>query len=194
MTVLDYDFIPLSYSGIACRTRQKRLAGIKSLNVYALAFYVDQSGIRSLLHDSIGHRSEDAVFKDDAMYSKVISSPNVEKVLRLVISSGLVNRNSFLKALDERLQPVVKDTKSEETLATFCSMFDNVSFRKGLDVTFFFQPGGDLVTRADGKELGRLHDATFSKEILNIYLGKNPVSVSAKEEFGRGIYKIVKKN
>lgn len=179
---------------VLCRVRQKKLAGIKNLNVYALALYVDQTGIRSLLHESIGHRDEDTVCKDDEMYSQVISSPNVEKVLRMVISSGLVKRNSFLKALDERLQPAVKNTASEKSLATFRSMFDNVAFRKGLDVSFYFQPGGDVVARADGKEIGRLKDANFSKEILNIYLGKDPVSSGAKEQFGRGIYSIVKEN
>lgn len=152
---------------------------------------MDQAGTRSLLRDAIAHENEDVVCRNDAMFTKIIQNSDVEKVLRMVISSSLVKRNSFLKALDERLQPAVKDTKSEETLATFRSMFDDVSFRKGLDVSFFFQPGGDLVAKADGKELGRLKDPNFSREILNIYLGKDPVSSQAKEAFGRGIYKLV---
>lgn len=195
MCVCVYVYIHASniVTSPCCRTRQKRLAGIKSLHVYALALYVDQKGIQSLLRDAIGHRDEESVCRDDTLYTKVIQSTDVEKVLRLVISSNLVKRKAFLKALDERLQPVVRGTHSEKTLATFCSMFDTVSFRKGLDVTFFFQPGGDMVTKADGKELGRLHDAQFSKEILNIYLGKDPVSLQAKHHFGRGIYTIVTK-
>lgn len=55
-----------------CRTRQKRLAGIKSLDIYAVALYVDESGVTSLLGDrALKSADEDSFAHDDAMFAGV---------------------------------------------------------------------------------------------------------------------------
>lgn len=41
----------------------------------------------------------------------VVKAPSVEKTLRLVISSRLVDRKKFLDALDERLAPRLKEVR-----------------------------------------------------------------------------------
>ncbi|KAI8103498.1 hypothetical protein M9435_004835 [Picochlorum sp. BPE23] len=172
-------------------TRQKRLAGIKSLDIYAVALYVDESGVTSLLGDrALKSADEDSFAHDDAMFADLMKHSSLEKALRVVITSALVKRKAFVSALDEQLKPPLSGTASEETLANFGSMFDSVSFRKGMDISFFFERDA-MITKVDGQEIGRLRDDRFSKAFLNLYLGSSPVSVKAKEEFGRGIYSMV---
>ena len=169
--------------------RQKRLAGIKSLDIYAVGLYADHRGVRSLLHSKASKSTEEAICKDDAVFSALVKDSGIEKALRIVITSGLVKRKSFIDALDAKLKPAVRSTKSEKTLEDFCSMFDSVAFRKGLEVNVFFNKG-DMVTTVDGREIGRLKDKRFCEEFLNMYIGKDPVSAKAKEEMGRGLYRM----
>jgi len=199
---------------VLCRTRQKRLAGIKSLDIYAVGLYVDESGVTSLLGDrAVKSTDGDAFAHDNAIFTGMYEFMNhmfyihtdvyalcvdlmrhssIEKALRVVITSGLVKRKAFVSALDEQLKPRLSGTSSEETLSTFTSMFDSISFRKGMDISFFFERDA-LITKVDGHVIGRLRDDRFSKALLNIYLGSSPVSVHAKEAFRRGIYSMVTK-
>lgn len=170
-------------------TRQKRLAGIKSLDVYALALYVDESGARSTLHKKTSAKDEGDFVKDQGVYTDLINARRVEKNLMIVITSGLVKRKSFVEALNEQLEPPVTGTKSMETLSRFREQFDTIQFRKGLEISFTCH-NGTLTTKVDGKKLGDLKDAYFTDALLNIYLGDKPVSESAKRSFGQGLYKM----
>jgi hypothetical protein len=151
-------------------TRQKRLIGIKKIHVYALALYVDEGY-------SAGTQHWD---------EELVNRPEVDKIISCIISSSLVSRKKFLNALDERLLPEVRSSDSEATLGKFRGLFDNVSFRKGLNVSFFFRKGS-VMTKVDGKELGELHDPAFSRAFLNMYLGADPVSPKAKDAFRQGL-------
>jgi hypothetical protein len=61
---LFHENIPLM-----CSTRQKKLAGIKSLDVYALALYVDERGAHSLLHSKVSGKSQQEVINDQSIYT-----------------------------------------------------------------------------------------------------------------------------
>lgn len=52
-----------------CSTRQKKLAGIKSLDVYALALYVDERGAHSLLHSKVSGKTEQDAVNDQSVYT-----------------------------------------------------------------------------------------------------------------------------
>lgn len=52
-----------------CSTRQKKIAGLKTLDVYALAFYVDERGVRNLLDSKLKSQSEEDAVKGRQLYS-----------------------------------------------------------------------------------------------------------------------------
>lgn len=110
----------------------------------------------------------------------------MEKTLRLVITSGLVNRSKFLDALSDRLAPPLARAGAQGRLAEFASLFDGADFRKGLEITFTADQG-TLVTRVDGREAGRIASRELTHTLFDIYLGTDPVSLGAKDAFGRGL-------
>lgn len=122
--------------------------------------------------------------------AELSKASGVEKSLVLVITSGLVKRKAFLDALNERLAAPLSHAKQGAALDAFTSQFDAVEFRKGLQISFTFI-GNKLVTKADGKELGTLTNKALSSTLLDIYLGSDPVSKGAKEEFGAGLARMV---
>jgi hypothetical protein len=48
--------------------RSKKIAGIKSLDIYALALYVDEEGARRALHSKFGKLSPDTLAKTQALF------------------------------------------------------------------------------------------------------------------------------
>jgi len=111
--------------------------------------------------------------------------------LVLVITSGLVKRKSFLDALNERLSPPIVKAKEDAVLERFKNSFDNVEFRKGLEISFTFLRGNEVITKADGLELVAIRNKALSNTLLDIYLGKDPVSKGAKESFAAGLARMV---
>lgn len=101
-----------------------------------------------------------------------------------------MRRKVFVDSLNAQLEPKLSGTTSEASLQKFRSQFDDISFHKGLEVDFTCM-NGEVTTKVDGKKLGKVKDAALSEALVNIYLGDQAVSQSAKEAFGRGIYKMV---
>ena len=171
-------------------TRTKKVAGIKSLDIYALAFYVDEPAARSHLHHRYTNKTAEQIAKDPQLFAELSKATSIEKSLVLVITSGLVKRKNFLEALEERLEPPMTKANENAALQAFKQQFDNVTFRKGLKITFTFT-GGKLVTKADGKELQTLSNKTLAEVLLDIYTGGNPVSPAAKKAFATGLARMV---
>ncbi|GLC42433.1 hypothetical protein PLESTM_001332700 [Pleodorina starrii] len=90
--------------------RSKKII-VKDINVYALGIYVDVPAAKSAL-SSFKKKSEEELAKDQGFYDAVVSAASVEKTLRLVISSRLVDRKKFLEALEERLAPRLKQASA----------------------------------------------------------------------------------
>lgn len=61
---------------------------------------------------------------------------------------------------------------------------------KGLEISFNIN-GGRLTTKADGKEIGSFQNKHLSNTLLDIYIGKDPVSPGAKQEFGHGLASMI---
>jgi hypothetical protein len=173
-----------------CRTRTKRIAGIKNLDVYALALYVDERAARSALARKFQGRSRDEVASSQALFDELARAPGVEKTLVLVITSGLVNRSNFLDTMDQRLVGPLAAARDAASLAAFRSQFDGVEFRRGLRIAFNFA-GGRVTTRAAGKEVGAISSRALQTAMLDAYLGGDPVSKEAKAAFGRGLARMV---
>lgn len=111
----------------------------------------------------------------------------VERTLRLVISTGLLKRATFVSTLEERLGPALRSAGEPGTLASFASLFDGVDFKSGTEVVFSTKGGGKLATRIDGREKGELSSKALVESLLDIYLGRDPVSPDAKRAFGEGL-------
>lgn len=176
------------------RTRIKKVAGIKSLDVYALALYVDEQQTKSALGARFSQSEpRERIATDPNLFPELIKAGWVEKSLVLVITSGLVKRTNFLEALEERLKPPLVEKRQEAVLQSFRNLFDTVEFKKGLQISFTITGGNTLKTRAGGKDLGTLVNPELSNTLLDIYLGSNPVSPQAKNAFANGIASMIAK-
>ena len=94
---------------------------------------------------------------------------------------------SFIEALEERLAPPLAAAGQLAMLEAFTRQFDAAAFRKGLDIAFTFRGGGRLVTRVDGQQVGAIANRALASALLQIYLGRTPVSQGAKDSFGAGL-------
>lgn len=166
--------------------RTKKIAGIKSIDIYSLALYVDEGVAGAVLRRRYANAAPEAVAKDSKLFDEL---KNVEKTLVLVITSGLVKRKNFLEALNERLAPAMAKVGEDAALEEFKAQFDAVEFRKGLEIAFNFA-GGRLVTRANGKTLKTMNSRAMADTLLDLYVGSNPVSPGAKKAFAEGLARL----
>jgi hypothetical protein len=178
---------------LSYRTRIKKVAGIKSLDVYALALYVDEQQTKTAL-SKFSSQPRERIANDPTLFPELMKADWVEKSLVLVITSGLVKRRNFLEALEERLKPPLIQKRQELVLESFRNLFDTVEFKKGLQISFTFCGNKTLKTRAGGKDLGTLANPELSSTLLDIYLGSNPVSPQAKNAFANGLASMISKN
>lgn len=116
----------------------------------------------------------------------------VERTLRLVITTGLLKRSTFVSTLEERLGPALRKAGEDQTFESFAALFDGVDFKSGTEVVFSTKGGGKLSTRIDGKEKAALSSRALCESLLDIYLGRDPVSPDAKRAFGEGLASMMK--
>ncbi|KAG2422594.1 hypothetical protein HXX76_015921 [Chlamydomonas incerta] len=165
--------------------RNKRIV-IKDIHVYALGIYVDAAAAKSALA-GFKKKSPAELEADQSFYDAVVSTPSVEKSLRLVISSRLVDRKKFLDALEDRLAPRLKQAGEPSTLDNFRAQFDSVHFEKGLEIAFTCVDNKKLVTKVAGQEKGSIASPALCSSLFDIYLGTDPVSKDAKTSFGKSL-------
>lgn len=157
--------------------------------------YVDEAAARGALRRRYALHQNSNKDSDGTILQVIARDPQlfkaldaVEKTLVLVITSGLVKRKQFLDALNERLAPPLAKGKEGAALDAFKRQFGSVAFRKGLEIAFHFDKSGKTVTtKADGKVLQTIGNATLTKTLLDIYVGSDPVSPQAKKDFGIGL-------
>jgi hypothetical protein len=173
-------------------TRIKKIAGIKSLDVYALGLYVDQKAALAVLNRRFGNKnsSPEQIAKDPALFADLCKAENVEKSLVLVMHSKLVNKQNFVQALEDRLTPPLTKLKELGALEDFKRQWDGVDIKKGLKISFTFTKG-KVVTKAGDRELSSLSNKALVSSLLDAYLGNAPVSPGAKAEFATGLAQMV---
>jgi hypothetical protein len=172
-------------------TRQKRLAGVKTLDVYALALYVDAAGAARALGGG-GGGGGGAGSGGAAALEALRAARAVEKSIVLSITSSLVNRRNFLAALDERLAPPLAAAGAAPALAAFRAQFAAAAIGKGTRVAFTAAAGGgELATAVDGRPVGRIASPALVEAILDAYLGPRPVSPGAKAAFAAGAARVL---
>lgn len=194
----EYCPIRKSLGGSGCRqlagmpgVRTKKLAGIKNIDVYALAFYIDESSTKRSLQGKFRNSSPDSLQKDQKLFNELMLAESLPKVLRIVITSGLVKKGNFLDALNDRMKPALQKINGDvDVLNQFSRQFDEAKFRRNLEIVFTCE-GGKLSTVIDGKDVGTIKSKDLTKALLDVYLGGNPVSKDAKLSFGQGLAEMV---
>lgn len=167
--------------------RNKKLMGMKTIKVYAVGLYVDPKAAKKLLSSKQADISAVQGIPEQAVFDDLVTSDDVEKSLRMVISFGGVNKKNFWSALEERMEPAMKQAGDVAPLQEFGALFDDVKFRKGLQLNFTSSKDGALITQVDNKKVGIIKSSLLTRTLFDVYLGRDPVSPDAKHSIGRGL-------
>eukprot|EP00877_Chromochloris_zofingiensis_P006740 jgi/Chrzof1/2319/Cz11g10250.t1 len=159
--------------------------------VYALGLYVDAAAAKRALH-KYRSQPESELVSEQKLYDDLVSADSFEKTLRLVISYGSLKRAQFVNALEERLAPPLTQAGASAVLKDFQSLFDDVNFKKGTEITFTTQGKNKLVTKVDGQQKAVIDSPVLVRSLFDIYLGTDPVSEDAKLSFGKGLAALIK--
>lgn len=167
--------------------RNKKLMGLKNIKVYAVGLYVDPKAAKHLLSSKQADISAKQGIPEQGVFDDLVRSNDIEKSLRMVISFGGVNQKNFWSALEERLEPAMKQAGDVAPLQEFGALFDDVNFKKGLQLNFTSNKEGALITQVDNKQIGVIKSPLLTRTLFDVYLGHNPVSPDAKQSIGRGL-------
>lgn len=194
-TEFPKDFCHLSKANCPCLvgvgSRRKRLLGLKNVDVYALGFYIDEEAAQKTLGPKFGSAGSSSWAKDQSLCDEVVNSREVEKTVRIVITSGMVNHDRFLGSLKESLVPACEKAGDVESLPQFEQLFEGADFRKGMELAFTSTKGGGLAARIDSRDVGEVNSPAFTKAFFDLYLGGSPVSPDGKSNISEGLAKLV---
>ncbi|RMZ55687.1 hypothetical protein APUTEX25_000270 [Auxenochlorella protothecoides] len=122
------------------------------------------------------------------MFDVLIHGSDLERTLRIVITSRLVTQSRFLHALEENLAPVMEQAGDSTSLPAFAAQFESKGFHRGTEVAFTTS-GTQLDTYIDGVKAGTIASPTLVKGLFEMYLGQDPVAPDAKRAFAQGLAK-----
>ncbi|CAG9465343.1 unnamed protein product [Pedinophyceae sp. YPF-701] len=174
----------LTLAGVG--VRNKRLVGIKNINVYAVGMYADPDAVRGKLGEACAGRPREDVATDQAVLDSLVRG-ELESGLRLVIAFGGLTRQRFISGLRERLDPLLKKEGKPEVCDAFAAQFDDIQLRRGCEIAFHMSAAGQVTTAVDGARVGTIVSPELQRSILDIYVGADPVAPSAKADIGKGI-------
>lgn len=169
-------------------SRTKRILGIKDINVYALGLYVEPSAAKKCLTK---YKDKDNALETQEFYNDVISSKDLGKTLKVIVSFGGLKRHHFVNAIEERLAPVMTADKDQVALEQFKHQFDDVAFHRGLQIDFTHTHDNVMLTRVQDKEVC-IPSEVLCRQFFSLYLGQNPVSAEAKQHIGMGLSSLLK--
>lgn len=173
--------------------RIKKVFAAVKVKVYAVGLYVDPSAVSSL--QAWKSKGTKEIEKDESFSKTLIDLP-VEKSIRIVLARD-VEGAQFWGALGDALAPRLKalgaGAAGEQALNTFGDVFKNRPLK---DKTVVFltwtQPSTLHVSIAPEGGSPSAPDASIESAALlsslyDVYLGKDPVSPSAKASIAEGI-------
>ncbi|MCB9897356.1 MAG: chalcone isomerase family protein [Planctomycetes bacterium] len=171
-----------------CGVREKFV-----FDVYAVGLYVDPLAAHEQL---AAHRAESGkqLAKDAAFYAD-LASDALPKTLRLVMVRD-VDADDMRSAFEDALRPrMVEGRVGAEreaalaALATFKGYFRK-EYVEGTEMLLALRPGGKLTAVVDGDLLGGVTSRALTDAVVDVYLGKDPISDDAKEAFGKGMPRV----
>lgn len=133
----------------------------------------------------------------------------VPKTLQFVITSGMVNRQRFLHALEERMGPELRAAQRGDLMEAFVRQFDQVQIGKGSRIIFSTGTDGSLTTVAGGAtvspvfaplrlvadlthgatrvQVGHISSPMLAHVLFGLYLGPKPLQEDIRASFAKGI-------
>ncbi|KAK9909647.1 hypothetical protein WJX75_005569 [Coccomyxa subellipsoidea] len=178
---------------IGTGARSKRLAGIKNIDVYAMGFYIDTGAAKGELGRDFDCLPPGSLEHNQALAERLMLSNNIEKNIRIVVTSSMVNQARFSKGLRESLEPRVKQTGDLAALDEFEGLFNGAQFYKGLEMSFSNTKEGSLALRIGNKEVGQVDSPGFTRAFFDLYLGTDPVSQDGKASIAKGLAAVISK-
>ncbi|KAG6544006.1 hypothetical protein Mapa_014529 [Marchantia paleacea] len=175
--------------------REKKIAFLK-VKVYAVGLYVDPGAISSL--EAWKSKGTSELEKDESFFKALIDIP-VEKSLRIVLARDIEGAQ-FWGALGEALAPRLKaagaGAAGEQALNSFGDVFKNRPLK---DKTVIFltwtQPSTLHISitpegRSPSAPDASIDSVALLSSLYDVYLGKDPVSPSAKASIVKGIFSV----
>ncbi|CAL8467962.1 g7500 [Coccomyxa elongata] len=178
---------------IGTGVRAKRLAGIKNIDVYAMGLYIDLMAAKSELGKDFDCLPPVSLEGNQALAERLMASNNIEKTIRIVVTSGLVNQGRFSKGLRESLESRIQETGDMAALDKFEALFKGAKFYKGLEMSFTNTKDGSLALRIGDEEVGQVNSPGFTRAFFDMYLGQNPVSPDGKASIAKGLAATISK-
>ncbi|KAG6548003.1 hypothetical protein Mapa_010437 [Marchantia paleacea] len=176
--------------------REKKIAFLK-VKVYAIGLYVDPAAISSL--EAWKSKGSSELVKDES-FSKALIDVPFEKSLRIVLARD-VDGATFWGALGETLAPRLKaagaGAAGEQALNSLGDVFKNrplkdktvvfLTWTQPSTLHISIAPEGGSPSAPDAS----IESAALLSRLFDVYLGKDPVSPSAKASIAKGIFSVV---
>ncbi|KAK9835190.1 hypothetical protein WJX81_004766 [Elliptochloris bilobata] len=171
--------------------RAKRLLGVKNVDVYALGLYVDSAAVKEKVAPKYRDQAPGALSDSQQLLDEVACCNEVEKTLRIVVTSGLVNQSRFTKGIRESLTQPLQKAGALQPLDDFEARFAGAEFHKGMEVAFSNTRSGGLALRIGGKDAGVVDSQKFTDAFFGLYMGADPVSKDGRSSIARGLATLV---
>lgn len=165
--------------------RSKKIAGVKSINVYALGLYVDVPAAKAALRSYRG-KSPEALARDQSFYDALVKADGVDKTLHMSIAFGRISSQQFWEAMRAQLAGPMAQAGADAELQQFAKTFEGLKLRKGMPLSFCISKDS-LTSKIDGKLAGTIRSRALCEAVLGVYLGRDPVSPDAKQNIGSGL-------
>lgn len=168
--------------------RRKSVFGLKNIDVYAFGVYADDSDVKRL--------SERQLNGNEEIVANVLDR-DLRMTVRLQIVYGRLSIGSVRSAFEESVGSRIRKfsgSENKELLHRFTSSFkDEYKLPRGSVIDLSREQGYILLTRIDGKEVGRVESKLLCQSILDLYIGDDPFDRQAKENIQLNLASLLQK-
>ncbi|XP_052289668.1 fatty-acid-binding protein 2 isoform X2 [Citrus sinensis] len=176
-------------------SRTIKIVKIKSLKVYAFAFYVHPRSVCEKLGPKYASISVAELNKCGGFYEDLLRE-DIDMTVRLVINCNGMKVNAvkdvFEKSLRARLEKANPNT-DYHCLESFGSYFSkDIPLPLGTVINFRRTAAGQLITEIGGNQIGAVHSKDLCRAFFDMYIGTSPVSEQTKEEIGKNVASMIK--
>ena len=156
------------------------------VSVYAYAVYVEDA---PEVHEEISAAAELSAaerLKEERLWSRIIeSSARKEIVLEM---QRTITGEDFKTAFQDSLGSRVSSKQGKKALEEFAGAFTGVSLDSGARLEFQVEKGAILRTMLDGRVLSVVDNIELATALMDVYLGKQPVSTQGKKKFAEDLH------
>ncbi|CAA0838017.1 Fatty-acid-binding protein 2 [Striga hermonthica] len=188
-------FTPEVLVGTGSRTM--KIIRIKTLKVYAFAFYVHPFDVCEKLGSKYACIPEDELNKCQDFYRDLLRE-DINMTIRLVINCNGIKINTvkdISHALSLQICRYFQTNPQADfsCLQTFGSIFSqDIPLHVGTTINFRRTADGHLITEVGGKNIGAVHSKDLCRAFFDMYIGEIPMCEQTKEEIGKNVASIMR--